>query len=281
MKKFLLNSFLVLIIGLSLTACSLLKNNKKSNIVLISTNYGNIKIKLYDETPLHRDNFLKLSNEKYFDSTLFHRVIGQFMIQGGDPSSKKAPAGTTLGEGGPSYTIPAEINDSLFHKKGVLAAARQGDDINPKKESSGSQFYIVQGKVFTDQELDGIENKKNGTRKQKIFNELLSKPENAQLRDRIVKYQQNRMSDSLQVAIKSIEPMIEVEFAKQPGFKFTPKQRQIYTTVGGTPHLDKDYTVFGEVIEGLDVIDKIAAVKTDKNNRPIENIRMTVTVVKK
>ena len=194
-----------------------------AKIVLISTELGDIKIKLYDETPLHRDNFLKLVSEKYLDSTLFHRVINQFMIQGGDPDSKHAIAGSLLGNGGPSYTIPAEFRKGIYHKKGALAAAREGDQVNPTKASSGSQFYIVQGKVYTVEELN--------------------------------------------------------MFAQRMGKTFSPEQIKTYTTIGGTPHLDDNYTVFGEVIKGLDVIDKIASVATDKNNRPLQNIPMTVKLV--
>lgn len=216
--------FLILINPLSY--CQAQDNNStKNKIILISTKLGNIKLKLYDETPLHRDNFIKLVNEHYFDSTLFHRVINKFMIQGGDPDSKHAQTGAMLGNGGPDYTIPAEFHPNLFHKKGVLAAAREGDMINPQKASSGSQFYIVQGKVYTVEELD--------------------------------------------------------MFAKRMGKTFTPEQIKIYTTVGGTPHLDGNYTVFGEVISGWEVIDKIAEVATDKNNRPNDDIQMFVKFVDK
>ena len=279
MKKFLIINIFTFCIAFSFTACSQNKESK-DYVVKVSTDFGDIKIKLYNQTPLHRDNFVKLVNEKFYDSTLFHRVINQFMIQGGDPDSKSAIAGKTLGEGGPKYTIPAEIKDTLYHKKGALAAARQGDNINPKKESSGSQFYLVQGRVFTNEELDGLENQKNMARKQSIFNELMNKPENLMLREKMIRFQQTNMTDSMQIAIKSIEPLIDAEYSKMPAYKFSQKQRQIYTTIGGTPHLDGDYTVFGEVIEGLDIIDKIAAVATDKNNRPLENVKMTISIEK-
>ncbi len=199
-------------------------NRASEQMFLITTSFGDIKLKLYNETPLHRDNFIKLIKEHYFDSCLFHRVINKFMIQGGDPDSKHAASGALLGNGGPSYTIPAEFNPQLIHKKGVLAAAREGDMINPQKASSGSQFYIVQGKVFTTEELDML--------------------------------------------------------SKRMGKTFTPEQIKVYTTIGGTPHLDGAYTVFGEVISGWDVIDKIAAVATDKNNRPLEDIQMFVKLLK-
>ncbi|MFZ4741561.1 MAG: peptidylprolyl isomerase [Bacteroidales bacterium] len=227
MKKIFLTIVITSFVFFSLYKVSQAQNTKQSlnKIVLISTELGDIKIKLYDETPLHRDNFLKLVSEKYLDSTLFHRVINQFMIQGGDPDSKYAIEGSLLGNGGPSYTIPAEFRKGIYHKKGALAAAREGDQINPTKASSGSQFYIVQGKVFTVEELN--------------------------------------------------------MFAQRMGKTFTPEQIKTYTTLGGTPHLDDNYTVFGEVIKGLDVIDKIASVATDKNNRPLQNIPMTVKLVEK
>jgi cyclophilin family peptidyl-prolyl cis-trans isomerase len=187
--------------------------------VLLQTTAGNIKIKLYDETPLHRDNFLKLVQEGYYDSVLFHRVIPQFMIQTGDPDSKKASPDQHLGIGGPSYKIPAEILPQFFHKKGALAAARKGDAVNPKKESSGSQFYIVQGAPLSNSQLDALEKSGRHT-------------------------------------------------------PFTAEEREAYTTVGGTPHLDNAYTVFGEVIDGMDVVDKIAASPTDSRNRPTTDIRI-------
>jgi cyclophilin family peptidyl-prolyl cis-trans isomerase len=194
------------------------KKANKETMILIKTSMGNLKVKLYNETPLHRDNFIKLVKEGYLNKTLFHRVIKDFMIQGGDPDSKTATKGQVLGNGGPTYTIPAEFVPSKFHKKGTLAAARTGDDINPKKESSGSQFYIVQGKKYTDAELN--------------------------------------------------------MFEQRMGKKFTPEQRAAYKTVGGTPHLDGSYTVFGELVEGFDVLDKIAAVPCDPNNRPLEDVVM-------
>ena len=194
------------------------KDRKKD--VLLQTNYGDIVVRLSDSTPLHRDNFLKLVKTHYYDSVLFHRVIKNFMIQGGDPNSKHAKPGEPLGEGGPGYTIPAEFRSTLFHKKGVIAAAR---DNNPEKASSGSQFYIVQGKIFTDAGLDSVET-----------------------------YRLN-------------------------GRKIPADHREVYKTVGGAPHLDQGYTVFGEVVKGLDVVDKIASVPTSKGedrDRPLEDVRI-------
>lgn len=193
--------------------------------VFIETNYGKIVLKLYDDTPLHRDNFIKLVEEHVYDGTLFHRVIEKFMIQGGDPESRDAKPGQILGKGSLGYHIPAEFDTEHFHKRGALCAAREGDAFNPKRESSSSQFYIVQGTVFDDKTLDDIQ--------------------------------------------------------ERYGKKFTPEQRKVYTTVGGAPHLDGEYTVFGEVVEGMEVVDKIAGVKRDRNDRPIEDIRiLSMEVVK-
>lgn len=198
----------------------------KNQYVRMVTPYGTCIIKLYNETPLHRDNFIKLVKEEYYNGTTFHRVIKDFMIQGGDPNSKSGDPDLVIGEGGPKYTIPAEINDSLFHKKGALCAARESDDVNPLKASSGSQFYLVQGKVFNDDQLNTLEQKR----------------------------------------LK---------------FKLPEWQRQVYKTVGGAPHLDRNYTVFGEIVEGLDVVDKIAAVETGTNDRPKQDVRIEVSMLRK
>ncbi|MEZ4950281.1 MAG: peptidylprolyl isomerase [Saprospiraceae bacterium] len=193
-------------------------------LVEIITDYGTMTVQLFDATPQHQDNFIKLAEEGFFDGLLFHRVINGFMIQGGDPNSKDAKPGQRLGMGGPGYTIPAEFNDSLVHVKGALSAARQGDQVNPEKRSSGSQFYIVQGTPLTDDQLNMIEAQKD--------------------------------------------------------LHYTAEQREAYKTQGGTPFLDTDYTVFGQVIKGLDVIDKIAKVQTDGADRPREDVKMTVKVIR-
>lgn len=219
MKKTVFATILFAAISLGLFA----QDTPEGTKVLISTSMGDIKLVLYDKTPLHRDNFVKLVKESYFDGTLFHRVINQFMIQGGDPDSRDAKPKAMLGNGGPDYTIPFEYVPEYFHKRGALAAARMGDDVNPEKASSGSQFYIVQGRTFSDAELD---------------------------------------------------LMVE-----KSGKSLTDKQREVYKTVGGTPQLDGNYTVFGEVYEGMDVVDKIALVARDKYNRPLEDISMTVTLI--
>jgi len=211
----------ILILSLIITTMTTAQNSER--IVEISTDMGSIQIKLYDNTPLHRDNFIKLASEGYYNGTLFHRVIKNFMIQGGDPNSIDAKPGQMLGQGGPNYTIPAEFAKENFHKKGALAAARMSDEVNPQKASSGSQFYITQGRTYSDNELN--------------------------------------------------------QFELGYGVKFTEEQRIAYKTIGGTPHLDGNYTVFGEVISGLEVIDVIAATKTGKADRPQQDIKITIRVI--
>lgn len=254
--------------------------NKSDNIIIINTIYGNMKVKLYDETPLHKANFIKLASEKFFDDLLFHRVIKDFMIQGGDPDSKNAKPETILGNGGPGYNIPAEFVPGIIHKKGALAAARESDEINPKKESSGSQFYIVQGKVFTNQELDGFEAKINQNLKNQVMGKIIMDPNNNSLRLKLDSIKKSGSQDALMKFIKELEPMANKEMASQSPFKFSNEQRKIYTTIGGTPHLDGNYTVFGEVIEGINIIDSIASVKTDKNDRPLTDVKMKIKLAK-
>ena len=231
------NLFLILLMGIFMGACSSKmakveattpqeneeETKEITTMVLISTNYGEMKAILYNETPLHRDNFIKLVKEGYYDGTLFHRVIDGFMIQGGDPDSKTAKPKQMLGQGGPGYTIPAEFKQELIHKKGALAAARMGDNVNPQKASSGSQFYIAQGKRYTSEELN----------------------------------------------------MMQARMGKQ----FNQTQKDAYVNEGGVPFLDYEYTVFGEVIEGLEVIDKIAKVQKDRFDRPVEDVKMTISIV--
>lgn len=252
--------------------------------VLIHTDLGDIKIVLYDETPKHRDNFLKLVKDGTLDSTLFHRVIAQFMIQGGDVDSKRAKPGTMLGNGELGYTIPAEFNPSLFHKKGALAAARQGDDVNPKKESSSCQFYIVQGRTFTDSVLNVLQSNMDQQVKQKLFNSLMEIPANLPIKTAFIRaqsrYQTQGNPDSLNFFSTIINPKIDSLFEKTPHRVITEEQRKVYRTTGGTPHLDGNYTVFGEVVSGMETIDKIAAQQVDKNARPVVDIRMTMKVVK-
>ncbi|WP_457268919.1 peptidylprolyl isomerase [Pedobacter sp. UYEF25] len=195
----------------------------KNKYVKIETGYGACIVKLYNQTPLHRDNFVKLAKRKFYNGLLFHRVIKDFMIQGGDPDSRNAKPDSLLGEGDVGYTIKAEFNDSLFHKKGVIAAAR---DDNPEKASSGCQFYLVQGKVFTDEQLDKLE--------------------------------KTRLHFAIPVW-----------------------QREVYKTIGGVPHLDRNYTVFGEIVSGISMVDSIAKMPTDKNDRPIADVKMKITLLRR
>jgi cyclophilin family peptidyl-prolyl cis-trans isomerase len=222
-KLLLCSSLLVLIIACNPKLGGGLRKNDLKKDVKLETSKGTMIVRLSDSTPLHRDNFLRLVKEHFYDSILFHRVIRQFMVQAGDPGSKRAKADEQLGDGGPTYTVPAEFKPAMFHKKGVIAAARQSDDVNPKKASSSSQFYIVQGKVFTDAGLDSVET------------------------------------------------------FRLKGRKLPAAHREVYKTIGGAPHLDQNYTIFGEVIEGMAVIDSIAAVPTsgrEDGDRPLQDVKI-------
>ena len=243
-------------------------------IISLSTSFGEIKFKLYNETPQHRDNFIELVEKGFYNDLLFHRVIQDFMIQGGDPDSKNAPAGKNLGAGDVGYTIPAEfVYPQYFHKKGALSAARQGDQVNPKKASSGCQFYLVQGKVHSDAELDKMEKAALSGAKQKRFEELVSEKA-----AEVKAFRMARDQAGLDALRDELVAVLEAEFAGKKGVPFTAEQREAYTTVGGTPFLDNEYTVFGEVIEGLDIIDKIAAVETTHNDRPKADVKMTMKI---
>lgn len=274
----------LLILASILFAFTLTVNAQKSQgkLILIETSLGNIKIKLYDETPKHRDNFIKLVTERYFDSVLFHRVIKDFMIQTGDPNSKKADKNASLGSGGPGYTIPAEFNPKFYHKKGALAAARSGDEVNPKKESSGSQFYIVQGKKYTTEELTNMENGMNSQKMNGKIREYLFAKENEAMRNELISCQNQGNQQRFDSLITAVTKIVQSQNTSEPQFKFSDQQKKDYTTVGGTPFLDANYTVFGEVIEGLDIVDKIAAVKTAAQDRPEVDVRIIkVSFVKK
>ena len=242
----------------------------KETLVKIETTAGDIKVKLYNETPKHRDNFIKLVKDGMYEGTLFHRVIKDFMIQAGDPDSKNAPKGKMLGAGDVGYTIPAEfVYPKFFHKKGALSAARQGDNVNPKKESSGCQFYIVTGKVYDDSTLLSMESQMNENKINVIFNTLAQKH-----MKEIYKMRKANDEDGFYDLQEKLFAEAQEIAAKQPEFHFTPEQIEAYTTVGGTPHLDGEYTVFGEVVEGMDVVDKIQQVKTDRSDRPEEDVKI-------
>ena len=268
---------LICLAFIALTACSAGSKkqtnhhmeNEKRTLVKLETTMGNITVALYNETPKHRDNFIKLVKEGVYDSTLFHRVIKQFMIQAGDPDSKNASDTAMLGSGDVGYTIPAEFNPKFFHKKGVLAAARQGDDVNPEKASSGCQFYIVTGRKFTEPQLLGMENKINEQREEALFDSLarqhmkeLYKMRKAGDNAGLLELQDTLVAQARELA------------DKEEKFRFTPEQIKAYSTVGGAPHLDGSYTVFGEVTEGMEVVENIEIAKTNRADRPVENIRI-------
>lgn len=247
--------------------------------LIIETSYGNMKIKLFEETPLHKANFLKLVNEKFYDSLLFHRVINNFMIQGGDHISKMAKQGDSLGDGDIGYAVPAEINANLIHKKGSICAAREGDNINPKFESSGSQFYIVMGKQRSIEDLKNYEDRINKTHYTNCARAFMKTDEGKSLKQHYNRLKSESKNDSASIINTDIENKITVEHLKTPEYKFSAAQIKTYTTNGGTPHLDGTYTVFGEVIEGLEVIEKIAKVEKDKRDRPLIDIRMKIKLV--
>ena len=256
-------------LAFAMMACSSSqKKNTMGTKVKIETTMGDIIVKLYDETPNHRDNFIKLVENGTYEGTLFHRVIKDFMIQAGDPDSKGAPKDQMLGSGDVGYTVPAEfVYPQLFHKKGALAAARQGDNVNPEKASSGCQFYIVTGRVFNDSTLQAMEEQKTQNRFTSVFNSLAQKH-----MKEIYQLRRNNDQEGLMNLQDSIFGETQKLLADEPSFRFTDEQRQAYTTMGGTPHLDGEYTVFGEVIEGMDVVDKIQQVATNASDRPDEDI---------
>ncbi|MGY6562253.1 MAG: peptidylprolyl isomerase [Luteibaculaceae bacterium] len=253
----------LLTLGLSsvflLVSMVLEAQKKKVDFVEITTSLGKIVVQLYDETPLHKENFVVLANDGFYDSCSFHRVINNFMIQGGDPNTKPTGSGKDIGNGGPGYNLPAEFVAEKFHKKGALAAARLGDQMNPEKNSSGSQFYIVQGKTFTIEELKNLESQRNRQLKGVAINKMLAMPEYAVLNEKVRAMAGNKeltQEDQLRIVVE-VDAALEESKLFIP-FEFTAEMIETYTTVGGTPHLDGEYTVFGEVVEGLEVVDAIA-----------------------
>jgi peptidylprolyl isomerase len=253
--------FLFLLIAISCNS----PGGSENSIVSIKTTLGDIKIRLYDETPLHRDNFIRLINSSFYDGISFHRVIKNFMIQTGDPVTKSGSS-RNIPDSMKTYTIPAEFNIHYFHKKGALAAARQGNDVNPEMRSSGTQFYIVQGVKLSDEELNQAEQRINSNIKQGRFTSLMKQTTDS------VRLSGKLITDAEIQDIASVKMFQYLTTYKE--YKISEEQRNVYKTSGGTPRLDGTYTVFGEVIEGLDIIDKIAGVQTDSNDKPINDIKI-------
>ena len=247
---------------------------EKRTQVKIETTMGEIVVELYNETPKHRDNFIKLAKEGVYDSTLFHRVIRQFMIQAGDPDSKNAADTAQLGSGDVGYTIPAEFVPKFFHKKGALAAARMGDDVNPERASSGCQFYIVTGRKFRESQLLDMAGQKNNARMDTLFNQLARKH-----MKEIYKLRKANDQDGLLELQDSLEAQAYALYKEEEPFMFTPEQLTAYSTIGGAPHLDGAYTVFGQVVSGMETVEKIEGTKTGKADRPVENVRILKATV--
>ncbi len=237
----------------------------ENTIVSVKTTLGDIKIKLYDGTPLHRDNFIRLINTGFYDGISFHRIIKNFMVQAGDPATKSGSR-SNLPDSIKSYTIPAEFYNQYFHKKGALAAAREGNDVNPKMRSSGTQFYIVQGVKLSDDDLNQAEQRINSNIKQTLFNNIIKETTDS------VRSTGKSLNDAEIQEIASVKMFQYLTINKD--YKFSEEQRNIYKTIGGTPRLDGSYTVFGEVIEGLDIIDRMADVPTDGNDKPVNDIKI-------
>jgi cyclophilin family peptidyl-prolyl cis-trans isomerase len=273
MKKWGIVLFFILFIACF--SCGSARQKDGNADVVIRTDYGNIRIRLYNETAAHRKNFEELVQKGFYDGLLFHLVIKNFMIQGGDPDSKNASPGQRLGGGSPDYTLPAEILPEYFHKRGAVAAARRGGPSNPEKRSSSSQFYIVQGRTFSHDALDTLEMVKN----QQIINDMM-REQIMSVREEMEQLRNNNDREGFNLKLAEIrervDSLLEVKGMK---FKFSAEQREVYTTLGGYPSLDGDYTVFGEVVEGMEVVDKISAVKTDQNDRPFTDVKITVTIL--
>lgn len=247
---------------------------KQDDIAIITTEFGELHVLLYDQTPIHKENFIKLANEGFYDSTTFHRVIQGFMIQGGDPNSKDDNP-TNDGQGGPGYTLEAEFDNQLIHKKGAIAAARLGDQQNPERRSSGSQFYIVHGRPVQSMELAQMQAQRNELARQDMIRKYVQAPEQQELLTKLQNFMQSNMVDSVEAAISEIEPIATDGFVPTT---YTPTQVDLYNDIGGAPFLDGNYTVFGEVILGLNIIDSIAVEETGAGDRPLEDIPMTVRV---
>lgn len=254
------------------------KNDKRDFVVTIKTSEGAMIAILYDDTPKHKENFVKLAKEGFYDNLIFHRVISDFMIQGGDPNSKNAVQGQALGTGGPGYTIPAEFNPNFFHHKGALSAARLGDQQNPLMASNGSQFYVVQGRKYAPEELNQLQESVQFNKKNQALREVLFMPEFEGDRMLVMQKQQEGDGEWLNSFFTNCDTLIKKGKPDYYPFSFNDEQKSVYQNLGGAPHLDGGYTVFGQIIKGLDVIDKIAGVQKDGTDRPVKDIRMFISI---
>ena len=261
---------------LMFTACASESDANKDYLITLKTNKGDISLILFDETPQHKENFIKLAEDGFFDGVLFHRVIKDFMVQTGDPDSKDTKEGQRLGNGGPGYTIPPEFNPNLYHVKGAIAAARQGDQQNPKKESSGSQFYIVVGKKWSKDELVTDHQKLN-----MYIRQLLQEEEFSGIRNEFIALQNEGNMEALQKKVMSLKDTIEQHYNVSLEKDFPADRLETYATIGGTPHLDDAYTVFGKVVEGLEVVEEISQVETANGDRPMEDVVIEKVKLKK
>ena len=248
------------------------KNNKEEfRYIKLSTEKGEILIKLYNVTPKHRDNIIKLAEQKFYDGQIFHRIINNFVVQGGDPTTKEAKPDSLYGNGGPGYEVDAEIIDTLYHKYGALGMAREGDDVNPDRKSSGSQFYIVKGKIYTNEQLNELEKKLNTKKKANLYKKLIE--------EKINESKEKGKVDTITISL-DVSAVIDSIWDTYPRIVFSAKQRKLYTTIGGIPHLDGNYTVFGEVVTGLGVVDALSTLQTDVNDRPLKDSRFSISVIK-
>jgi len=272
--------FTGLLMTLFLSSCGAQNSKEPGTRLEITTAMGKIKVRLYEDTPKHKANFIKLAKEGFFNGLRFHRVIKEFMIQGGDPNTKDTTKKDQWGMGGPGYLVDAEIKRNRFHKKGALSAARQGDQINPEKKSSGSQFYIVQGKKLTDAELNQIEQQLSQMQMNDFAQNFFKQPKYQWVQTFDWEKLQKENPDSLQRMDKRLREEMAAAYEKEgKPFKFTEEERKIYKEIGGTPFLDTQYTVFGEVEEGMDIVDKIANTPTGTNDRPTQDIVFSVKVL--
>lgn len=266
LKKILLitlGAFLVIV-----TSCKSSKDDTKDTIIKIETDLGNIELRLYNETPIHKENFIKNVNDGLYNGAIFHRVINEFMIQGGNPATAENDEQKSFDS---EKTIPGEFIPEYYHKKGALAAARMPDAVNPDKESSAYQFYIVQGQVFSEKELSRMAKSMNDNKRKSIADKIIMERADSLLAQGI--------EPDFSKIYLNLKDSIDNEIREMEKFEFSEDQNETYTTIGGTPHLDGNYTVFGEVLEGLDIVEKIAAVKTDNADKPLEDIRMKVKIL--